>query len=79
MNKFWKKIGEFFLIGLGMVILLFSCQTTPVTQSQPTTTTPTATPTTAQTPATFPPVASVKAEATLPATLPPLPYAFGAL
>lgn len=82
MNKFWKKIGEFFLIGLGMVILLFSCQTTPVTQSQPTTTNPAVTPTTptvAQTPATFPPVASVKAEATLPATLPPLPYAFGAL
>lgn len=77
------KILGYFLVGIGLVILLFSCQTRQVTQTQPTTTTPAATPkatpTTAQTPATFPPVASVNSEASLPAQLPPLPYAFAAL
>jgi superoxide dismutase, Fe-Mn family len=84
MRKFWRKLLGSFLVGIGLVILLLSCQNTPVSQSQPTATpppatTPTATPATVQTPANFPPVASVNSEATLPAQLPPLPYPAGAL
>jgi Fe-Mn family superoxide dismutase len=76
MLKFLQQQIGYFLMGITLFILLFSCQPIPQAESQPPTATPTATP--AATP--FPPVSSPNAELSAsPAQLPPLPYDYDAL
>ena len=75
MKKFLQQQMSYFLIGITLFTLLFSCQPTPQAESQSPTITPT-TPAATQ----FPPVASPNAELSAsPAQLPPLTYDYDAL